>query len=360
MAITLNKIPVTILTGFLGSGKTTLINHLLSKKGKHRIAIIENEVGEVDVDSDLVLASEEEVFQIVNDCLCCVIPVRNDLARILHLLLRRRNDFDAILLECSGLSDPTPVSAVFFKDPVLAEQLSLDAIVTLVDALHVERHLDDPALVGVDNQVVDQIASADRILLNKTDLADGAVLDRIEKRLKGINAGAEIIRVRNAQVEPDRILGVHGFAPATLSGHEEIFLGDPELAGEEHHDHEQHQDHAHDASLGSVSLLFQQPFALAALREWLAGLLEASGDDIFRLKGIVAIEGDPRKYVLQCVHRILELRPGENWAEKPPSSKFVFIGRGLQRQVLQAGLEPCLAPPTGAVSRTHPAPRRTA
>jgi len=164
-------VPVTILTGFLGAGKTTLLNHILTEKHGHRIAVIENEFGEVDVDSDLVMAnSDEEIFQIVNGCICCTVDVRNDLVKTLQMLLERQDQFDHILVETSGLADPTPVAATFFMDNEVARQVVLDGVVTLVDALHVQPHLDDPALAEHDNQAVQQIVVADRILLNKTDL----------------------------------------------------------------------------------------------------------------------------------------------------------------------------------------------
>ncbi len=342
-----SKIPVTILTGFLGSGKTTLLNHILAGRHGHRIAVIENEVGEVDVDSDLVMTSKEEIFQIVNDCLCCVISVRDDLVKILHKLLEMKDQFDSILVEASGLTDPTPIAATFFKDEVLARQLSLDGIVTLVDALHFERHLEDPALDGHDNQAVDQILVADRILLNKTDLVDDAALVRIESRIRGLNATADILRTRHAQVDLRHILGIQGFAPSSLYIREPHFLSEPSLVGNEHsdHDHGEASGHEHDPSISSVSHLFEESFDLPRLETWLQALVEADGDHLFRLKGIVAIAGDTRRYVLQGVHRILELRAAEPWDGQTPRSKFVFIGRHLQGQVLRAGLSRCLAIP---------------
>lgn len=356
----IRKIPVTILSGYLGSGKTTLLNHILTQKHGLKIAVIENEVGAIDVDSDLVMTSSEEIFQIVNDCLCCVISVRNDLARILHHLLDRGERLDAILVESSGLSDPTPVSATFFKDPELARRLSLDGIVTLVDALHIERHLNDPTLAGQDNQAIDQIAVADRILINKSDLVSPEDLARIGRKIQSINAGAEIQHSIHAQVRLESILGIHGFEPPTLTGHEPIFLGEPTHIGDEHHEHELHHTHEHDPTLGSVALLYNQPFQEDALQHWLEELITKAGEDIFRMKGIVAVDGDPRRHVLQGVHRILELRPAEPWGNQVPASKFIFIGRHLQRQALQAGLDSCLASHTHCRPAAKPVPRRTA
>jgi G3E family GTPase len=277
-------------------------------------------------------------------------------------LLEKKDQFDSILIETSGVTDPTPVSATFFKDPELARQLSLDGIVTLVDALHFERHLDDPLLAGQDNQAFDQIAVADRVLVNKTDLVDPSTLDRIQKRIRGINATAEILLTTHARVDLDRILGIQGFAPAGPYLHDPHFLGEPTFPGDEHadHDHEAVAGHEHDPSLGSFSLLFNQAFDCRRLETWLEALVAADGDNLFRLKGIVAIGGDPRRYVLQGVHHLLELRPAGPWGGHAPESKFVFIGRHLQRPALRAGLEQCLAQPNPPRPEAAPTPRRTA
>ena len=357
-------VPVTILTGFLGAGKTTLLNHILTEKHGHRIAVIENEFGEVDVDSDLVLASEEEIFQIVNGCICCTIDVRNDLVQTLHKLLERKDQFDHILVETSGLADPTPVAATFFMDNEVAKKVVLDGVVTLIDALHVQPHLDDPALAEHDNQAVTQIVIADRILLNKTDLVAPAELAEVERRIRTLNTSAPILHSVQAKVDLAQILGLEAFACDALAMTDPQFLADarhePGHEREHGHGHGHEEDHvcdahcththahaaaphSHDPTVDSVSFVFERPFDAERLMASLNELLAGAGDDIFRLKGILHVHGDERRHVLQGVHRLLELKPSMPWWDEAPASKLVFIGRGLQADALRARLQACLA-----------------
>jgi G3E family GTPase len=322
-------VPVTILTGFLGSGKTTLLNYILTQKHGHRIAVIENEFGEINIDSDLIMHADEEIFELTNGCVCCVGSARADLLRILQTLMKRREKFDHILVETSGLADPTPVAATFFVDTDVARQVNLDAIVTLVDARHAGRHLDDPRLQGGDNQAVDQIVVADRIIMNKVDLVDETGLGELEGRVRSLNATAPILRSSHARVNLDEILGIGAFNLSSTMAVDPHFLED--------------HAHQHDASLDSVSLSYSGSFERDRLEGYLKELLGKEGENIFRLKGILGLRGDAQRWVLQGVHRLMELKPVDAWGTEKPASRIVFIGRNLDRASLDAGLRACLA-----------------
>jgi G3E family GTPase len=329
-----SKIPVTILTGFLGSGKTTLLNRILTENHGRRIAVIENEFGEIDVDSDLVLASEEEIYQMRNGCICCLVDVRNDLLDVLRKLLARRDRFERIVVETSGLADPTPVATAFFVDQTVSEAVNLDAIVTLVDAKHVGEHLDDPVLDGRDNQAVDQIVAADRVVINKVDLVGETEVERLEGKIRRLNQTAEILRARYAGIDLGRILDVGGFAPSYVRERAEIL----DLDGDRHR-----HEHAHDPSVTSESFVFERPFDRERLAAFLEDFHGRLGRDLFRSKGILAIAGDSRFHVLQAVHALVDFRPDHPWAKEKPFSKLVFIGRNLSRAEIERGLAACLA-----------------
>ncbi|MER7081485.1 GTPase, G3E family [Saccharopolyspora kobensis] len=320
----MSKIPVTVLTGFLGAGKTTLVNHILTAEHGHRIAVIENEFGEIPIDDALVLRSDEEFFEMSNGCcICCT--ARTDLIDILRKLIERKDKIDRVLIETTGLADPNPVAQTFYIDEEISEHFALDAIVTLVDSKHIGRHLDG---AGVGHQAVDQIAFADRLVLNKIDLVTEPELAALRERLRGINATAEIITSNYSKVDLTDILGVGAFSrivhPAWLD----------------------EQEHFHDPAVSSVGIELDSAvdgdLDEGALRAWLGRLTDEHGDDLYRLKGVLAVREDSRRFVLQGIHRIFELRPAEPWGRDSRGSKVVFIGRDLDRASLVDGLRTCV------------------
>jgi G3E family GTPase len=487
MSVTPSRVPVTVLTGFLGSGKTTLLNRILSEKHGKRIAVIENEFGEVGVDSELVIGAEEELFETNNGCICCT--VRGDLIRILGQLMKRRDKFDYILIETTGMADPGPVAQTFFLDDELKNQFQLDAIVTMVDAKHFEMHVDEL------DEPAEQVAFADLVLLNKTDLVDAAALERIERRIRGINGTARILRTRNADAPIDAVLDVGAFDLQRALAVDESFL-EPEYpfewggvyqltegdyllkAGGEHdehahggheghvhgehcshgHDHDHHDpahhghehdhghahgDHAHEdlelvvlplpratsealkdaieaavrgfaepatvvnchghiaqpghyaidishsgaaftlhvAFEGAYALFFEhhplefglhlagqrpaaerrfashhhaddissigirdpRPLDATKLNQWLDYLLKTRGQDIFRMKGVLNVQGEDRRQVFHGVHMMFDAQSERPWGNAERVNQLVFIGRDLDRAELEAGFESAVA-----------------
>ena len=319
--------PVTVLTGFLGAGKTTLLNYVLQENHGRKIAVIENEFGEVGIDDALVLESDEEIFEMNNGCICCT--VRGDLVRILATLLRRSGDLDHIIIETTGLADPSPVAQTFFFDDELRDQLELDAIVTLVDAKHLLLHLDD---TSSGDEVVDQIAFADRLVITKADLVDEAALAEVMRRVREINAMADLVQAEHGKVDLDRILGVHAFDLDRVVEMEAGFL----TPSDEHH-------HQHDSAVTSVSFDVAGELDPVRLDAWMDRLLQEWAVDVFRMKGILAIAGEEQRHVFQGVHMLVDVQPAKAWAPgEQRRSRLVFIGRNLDRMQLEASFTSCL------------------
>lgn len=446
-----HRVPVTMLTGFLGSGKTTLLNRILGEQHGKRIAVIENEFGEVGIDHELVIGAEEEIFEMNNGCICCT--VRGDLIRILGNLMKRRDRFDYILLETTGLADPGPVAQTFFMDEEVNKSFKLDAIVTLVDAHHIEQQLERSV------EACEQIAFADVILLNKTDLVDTETLERIEARIKTMNNQATLHRTCDAELPLDAVLDVGGFdldralkiEPAFLEpeypfewgGIYKLSAGDYLLSletgpdpsmklsvhaielSDESNDsasllkladmalrqysmptpvseagaiiepaqrlyrlglentlnkftlripksgsyalftehlpeefamslsrdanvleaeatHEFKPDHVHDDTVGSVGISRNGDLDPVKFNTWLRELVAVSGNDIYRMKGVLSMIGEPKRYVFQGVHMLLDGRIDRPWGDEPRHNSLVFIGRNLDRAKLVSGFESCL------------------
>jgi len=356
-----DKTPVTVLTGYLGAGKTTLLNRILSEDHGKRYAVIVNEFGEVGIDNELIVGADEEVFEMNNGCVCCT--VRGDLIRVLSGLMKRKGKFDAIIVETTGLADPGPVAQTFFVDDDVRAKAQLDSVTTVVDAKHLPLRLADS------HEAVEQIAFADQIILNKTDLVTEAELVAVEAQIRRINPLAPIHRAQRSNVPLEAVLGRGGFDLERITGLDPEFLnpahGEPGHVhdescdddhdhhhGHDHHDHDHdhgHHDHAaHDhvaqAGIRGVSLTLDRPLNGTRVTNWLNDLLQEQGPDILRAKGILDVSGDDRRLVFQAVHMILEGDFQRDWrADEPRFSRMVFIGRNLDEAKLKAGFEACAA-----------------
>lgn len=384
------KVPITVVTGFLGAGKTTLVNHILTGDHGKTIAVIENEFGEVGIDDALVMETKEEIFEMNNGCICC--SVRGDLIRILTKLLRRKKRFDAILIETTGLANPAPVIQTFYVDDEIKAGTTLDAVLCVVDAKHVTQHLDDVKPDGVVNEAVQQIAFADKVLLNKVDLVSGGELADVRRRIQTINKSARIIESTQSRVNIAEVFGIGAFSLASLLDSDPHFLepsphahgghghGGADGHGHGHGDHgdhgehgahgaadcdnaehchdeshkHAHHDHKHDDKVTSVGFEIEGECDPAKVQSWLGNLLQSKGQDLFRSKGVLALAGQTDKFVFQGVHMICEFKSSAelgcaSWRDgERRVNKIVFIGRELDRAGLEAGFRDCMVSASAA------------
>ncbi len=315
-------IPVTILTGFLGSGKTTLLNHILKADHGHRIAVIENEFGEAGIDNELLVQDrEEQIVEMNNGCICCT--VRGDLVRILGELAVKRQvgtlNFDRVVIETTGLADPAPVAQTFFVDEDIGMQYLLDAIVTLVDAVHA------PGQLREHHEAQEQVGFADRIVLTKTDLVSMTDILTLKARLMRMNPRAAITEARFGQIDLQEVLDLRGFNLNAILEIEPDFLTDV--------------DHEHDDDVTSFVFREAQPLDLDRVEEFLGAIVQVYGPKLMRYKGILNIAGDPHRIVFQGVHMLMGADHGAPWREgEPRETRMVFIGRDMPKDVLLQGL----------------------
>ncbi len=355
------KTPVTVLTGYLGAGKTTLLNRILSEDHGKRYAVIVNEFGEVGIDNDLIVGADEEVFEMNNGCVCCT--VRGDLIRVLSGLMKRQSKtgargFDAIIVETTGLADPAPVAQTFFVDEDVRARTQLDSVTTVVDAKHLPLRLKDS------REAAEQIAFADQIILNKTDLVNEAELAEVEAAIRTLNPLAPIHRAQRSNVPLENILGRGAFDLARITDLQPEFLnpghGEPghvhdDACDHDHHDHHGHDHHGHDhqghihdhvaeSGITSISLKADRPLDAGRVTAWLNNVVQTQGVDILRAKGIIDVKGEDRRLVFQAVHMILEGDFQGAWKNDADRySRLVFIGRKLDEAGLKAGFESCIA-----------------
>ncbi|CAN7342847.1 CobW family GTP-binding protein [Pararhizobium sp. LjRoot238] len=358
---TAKPIPVTVLTGYLGAGKTTLLNRILSENHGRKYAVIVNEFGEIGIDNDLIVESDEEIYEMNNGCVCCT--VRGDLIRVVEGLMRRPGRFDAIIVETTGLADPVPVAQTFFMDDDVRAKTELDAVVALVDAKHLPLRLKDS------REAEDQIAFADVVLLNKTDLVTPEELARVEATVRVINPSARIHRTERSEIDLTKVLDQGAFNLERALENDPQFLDQddhdhdhecgPDCDHDHHHHDHDHDHHHHDHTPSPIHDVTVQSVSLRGgemnpdrFFPWIQKITQTEGPNILRLKGIIAFKGDEERYVVQGVHMIIEGDHQRPWKDgEKRESRLVFIGRELDREKLERTFKACEAAPAEAAAR---------